>query len=249
MKKYKIDLKELLEAGCHFGHQSRRWDPKMKKYIYLKRGGVHIFDLGITATKLAEAMGFVRDLVSEKKTIIFLGTKRQASAIVKEEAEKCKTPYVAVRWLGGTITNWEQIKKSLDKLLDLEKKKEAGEFKKYTKRENVLIDREIERLDRFLGGLKKITEPPDAMFVVDVRKEVAAVKEAKMKGIAVVAMVDSNSDPDMVDYVIPVNDDAVRSIKLVVSKIAEAVIDGRGLQGRRPAAKPTVNKATKKTSK
>ena len=222
----------------------------------MKRGGVHIFDLGVTAKKLAEAMSFVRELVSQGKMIVFVGAKRQAAAIIKEEAEKCRMPYVSVRWLGGTITNWEQIKKSLDKLLDLEQKKESGEFKKYTKKENVLIDREIERLNRFLGGLKQLKEPPEAMFVVDVKKEIAAVKEANKKGITVVGMVDSNSDPDMVDYVIPVNDDAVRSIKLVVSKIAQAVNDGRALQGKvkkqpakKTAKKPKVSKKQAKKEK
>jgi len=229
-KDYVINLKDLLDAGCHFGHQSRRWNPKMKEYIFQKRGGVHIFDLEITAKKLKEAMEFVRDLTAEGKTIVFVGSKRQATAIVKEEAEKCGIPYVSERWLGGTITNWEEIKKRIDRLVDLEKKKEAGEFKKYTKKENVLINREIEKLKRFFGGLVKLKGKPEALFVVDVKKEIAAVKEAKRKGVMVVGMVDSNADPDMIDYVIPVNDDAVRSIKLIVSKLAEAVSDGVGLR-------------------
>lgn len=219
---YKISLKELLEAGCHFGHQARRWNPKMNEYIYTKRGGVHIFDLGLTAKKLKEAMEFVQNLTAEGKKIVFVGTKRQAAAVIKEEAEKCKMPYVAVRWLGGIITNWEQIKKSLDKMMDLEEKKSKGEFKKYTKRENVLIDKQIEKLDRFLGGLRSLKSEPAAVFVVDVKKEIAAVKEARMKGIPVIAIVDTNTDPDLIDYPIPANDDAVSSIKLIVSKIAEA---------------------------
>jgi small subunit ribosomal protein S2 len=230
LKSYQINLKDLLEAGCHFGHQSRRWNPKMKQFIYLKRGGVHIFDLAQTAERLQQAMEFVRDLVSQGKTIVFVGTKRQAAAIIKEEAEKCGMPYVAGRWLGGTITNWEQIKKSIDKLLDLEEKKEKGEFKKYTKKENLLIDREINRLTRFFGGLKKLKKIPDAVFVVDVKKETAVVRETAKKGVKVVAIVDSNADPDLVDYVIPANDDAVRSIKLIVSKISEAVSDGRAIK-------------------
>lgn len=230
LKSYQISLKDLLEAGCHFGHQSRRWNPKMKPFIYLKRGGVHIFDLAQTAERLQQAMEFVRDLVSQGKTIVFVGTKRQAAAIIKEEAEKCGMPYVAGRWLGGTITNWEQIKKSIDKLLDLEEKKEKGEFKKYTKKENLLIDREINRLTRFFGGLKKLKKIPDAVFVVDVKKETAVVRETAKKGVKVVAIVDSNADPDLVDYVIPANDDAVRSIKLIVSKISEAVSDGRAIK-------------------
>jgi len=236
-KDYVINLKDLLDAGCHFGHQSKRWNPKMEEYIFQKRGGVHIFDLEITARKLKEAMEFARDLTAQGKTIVFVGSKRQAAAIVKEEAEKCGMPYVAERWLGGTITNWEEIKKRIDRLMDLEKKKEAGELKKYTKKENVLITREIEKLKRFFGGLVKLKGKPDALFIVDVRKEIAAVKEAKRKEVAVIGMVDSNADPDMIDYVIPVNDDAVRSIKLIVSKLAEAVNDGMGLKGKTPVKK------------
>jgi len=231
-KKYTVSLKDLLEAGCHFGHQARRWNPKMKKYIYVKREGVHIFDLGMTAEKLAEAMEYVRDLVSQRKQVIFVGTKRQAAAIVKEEAEKAGAPYVSVRWLGGTMTNWEQVNKSIKKLKDYTEKKAAGEFKKYTKKENILIDRDINRLERFLGGLKDIKDVPAAVFVVDVKKEHAVIKEAKMKGVTVIGVVDTNSDPDGVDYVIPVNDDAVSSIKLVVAKMAEAYADGKALQGK-----------------
>jgi small subunit ribosomal protein S2 len=232
LKEYKISLKDLLEAGCHFGHQARRWNPKMEPYIYLKREGVHIFDLGITAKKLKEAMEYVRDLSAQGKTIVFVGTKRQAAPIVKEEAEKCGTPYVSVRWLGGTMTNWEQIKKSLDRLKDLEKQKKAGEFKKYTKKENLLIDREVDKLERFFGGLRTLKNIPEAVFVVDVKKEIAVIKEARHKGVTVVGMVDTNTDPNLVDYMIPANDDAVSSIKLVVAKMAEAVADGKGLQGK-----------------
>lgn len=233
LKEYKISLKDLLEAGCHFGHQARRWNPKMEPYIYLKREGVHIFDLGITAKKLKEAMEYVRDLAAQGKTIVFVGTKRQAAPIVKEEAEKCGTPYVSVRWLGGTMTNWEQIKKSLDRLKDLEEKKKAGEFKKYTKKENLLIDREVEKLERFFGGLRALKGTPEAVFVVDVKKEIAVIKEARHKGVTVVGMVDTNTDPDLVDYMIPANDDAVSSIKLVVAKMAEAVADGKALKGKK----------------
>ena len=219
---FKISLKELLEAGCHFGHQARRWNPKMKDYIYTKKSGVHIFDLELTAQKLKEAMEFVQNLSAEGKKVIFVGTKRQAAGVIKEQAEKCGMPYVAVRWLGGIITNWEQIKKSLDKMMDLEEKKSKGEFRKYTKRENVLIDKQIEKLSRFLGGLRTLKNEPAAVFVVDVKKEIAAVKEARMKDIPVIAIVDTNTDPDLIDYPIPANDDAVSSIKLIVTKITEA---------------------------
>lgn len=227
LTEYKISLKDLLEAGCHFGHQARRWNPKMKPYIFTKREGVHIFDLGITAKKLGEAMGFIRDLVGEHKQLILVGTKRQASAIIKEEALKCKAPYICERWMGGIITNWEQIKKSLDRMKELEEKKAKGEFKMYTKKENLLIDRDISKLERFLGGLRDLTEIPAAIFVVDVKKEVAAVREARNKGITIIGIVDTNTDPDLVDYMIPANDDAVSSIKMIVSKIAEAYADGK----------------------
>ena len=224
---YKVSLKDLLEAGCHFGHQARRWNPKMDEFIFIKREGVHIFDLEITAKKLEEAMNFVRDLVKEGKEIVLVGTKRQASAIIKEEAEKCGAPYVAKRWLGGTITNWDQIKGRIDLLKSLVEKKEKGEFTKYTKKENVLIDRDIARLTRFLGGLQNLKKIPEAVFVVDVKKEHAVIKEAKIKDVKVVGVVDTNSDPDNIDYLIPANDDAVSSIKFVVSKIAQAYSEGK----------------------
>lgn len=228
--KYEVDLKELLEAGCHFGHQARRWNPQMEPFIYIKRQGVHIFDLAITAKKLAEAMSFVHELVKEGKQIVFVGTKRQASSIVKEEAEKCGSPFVSVRWLGGTMTNWDQIKKSIDRLNDLEKQKEAGDFSKYTKKENIIIDREIAKLTRFLGGLRHLTKIPDAVFIVDTKKEHAVVKEAKLKGVKVVGLVDTNADPTDIDYVIPANDDAVSSVKLIVSKMSQAVKDAKGVK-------------------
>jgi small subunit ribosomal protein S2 len=222
-----VSLEELLEAGCHFGHQSRRWNPKMKPYLYAKKEGVHIFDLEKTAAGLKQAMSFVRDLATQGKKVVFVGSKRQASAVIKEEAQKAGMPYVNLRWLGGTITNWEQIKTRIDRLKELEEKKQKGEFKNYTKKENVLIDREIDRLNRFVGGLRSLTGLPEAIFVVDVKKEVAAVREARQKNIPVIAVADSNADPDQIDYVIPANDDAVRSIQLIVAKIARAVIDGQ----------------------
>jgi len=227
---YLISLEELLEAGCHFGHQGRRWNPKMKPYIYAKKEGVHIFDLEKTAAGLARAMVFVRDLVSEGKKIVFVGTKRQAAPIIAEEAVKAGLPFINMRWLGGTITNWEQIKKGIARLSELETKKQKGELKKYTKKENVLFNREIDKLNRFVGGLRSLTDLPAAIFVVDVKKEIAAVREARKTGINVVALVDSNTDPDLVDYVIPANDDAVRSIKLIVSKLAQAAQDGKANQ-------------------
>jgi len=179
---------------------------------------------------LATAMIFVRDLIAQGKKIVFVGTKRQASPIIAEEAAKANLPFVNMRWLGGTITNWDQIKKGIARLEELTTKKQKGELKKYTKKENVLFDREIDKLNRFVGGLRSLAELPAAIFVVDVKKEIAAVREARVKGIKVIALVDSNADPDLVDYVIPANDDAVRSIKLIVSKLAQAAQDGKNNQ-------------------
>lgn len=232
---YSVDLKELLEAGCHFGHQARRWNPKMAPYIYTERDGVHIFDLGITAQKLAEAMEFVKEWVASGKEMVFVGTKRQAQAIVREEALAVGAPFISERWLGGTITNWDEIGKRLTKLKDMKVKREAGEYKKYTKKENVLIEKEIAKLERFLGGLVNLSHAPEALFVVDINKEEVAVREAKLRELPVVGVVDTNTDPIMVTKVIPANDDAVRAIKLVVSKIAFAYGEGKALRKATPS--------------
>jgi len=229
MAKTEISLQDLLEAGAHFGHQPRRWNPRMKAYLYGARKGVHIFDLVQTKKMLEGACDFVKQLVSEGKIIVFVGTKRQAADVIREEAKRAEVPYVAQRWLGGTITNWEQIRKSIKKLKEMKEKREAGEYDKYTKKENLLISREITRLEKFFGGLSALEGIPEAIFVVDVKREEAAIKEAQKKGVTIVAMVDSNSDPTPVDYAIPINDDAVRSIKLVVSCLADSVIEGRQL--------------------
>jgi len=226
-KTIKIELKDLLDAGCHFGHQSQRWNPKMSSYLYGVKEGIHIFDLAKTKEGLEKAMEFVRQTTVEGGKIIFVGTKRQAQAIVKEEAQKAKMSFITERWLGGIITNWDNIKKSINKLKDLKAQKESGELKKYTKKENILIDREIARLERFFGGLADLDELPAALFVVDVKKEKAAIQEAAKKGIKIVAVVDSNSDPYLVDWVIPANDDAVGSIKLIVETIGRAAKEGR----------------------
>jgi small subunit ribosomal protein S2 len=222
----KIDLKALLESGAHFGHQASRWNPKMKPYLYSVRDGVHVFDLAKTKEGLEKACDFVEQVTSQGGKIVFVGTKRQAREIVQEEAKKAGVPYVSERWLGGTITNWEQIKKRIDKLKQMIEDREKGEYKKYTKKEQLLIDREINRLQRFFGGIADLKDLPAAVFVVDVKKEITVVKEANQKKIPVVAMVDSNSDPDLVDYVIPANDDAVGSVKLVVGAIGEAAKKG-----------------------
>lgn len=224
---FSVDVKDMLEAGCHFGHQAQRWSPKMKQYIYATKNGVHIFDLFKTAQKLEEACQFIYNTAKEGKSVVFIGTKRQAQDILKEEAIGVGAPFIAVRWLGGTISNWDQIKKSLDKMKKLKKDREEGKLDMFTKKERVLIDKDIARLERFLGGIESLTTFPDALFVVDIKKEENAVKEAKAKGIPVVAIVDSNCDPTQVTYPIPANDDAVRSIKLLVHAVITAYKEGK----------------------
>ncbi len=227
--KIKVELKDLLDAGSHFGHQSQRWNPKMDPFLYGVRDGVHIFDLAKTKEGLEKAAEFAKEVASKGGKIVFVGTKRQAQAIIKEEAQRVKMPFISERWLGGLLTNFENLKKSIDKLKDLKDKKASGELKKYTKKENILIDREIARLERFFGGLADLKELPAALFVVDVKKEHTALREATKKKIPVIAIVDSNSDPDLVDWIIPANDDAVGSVKLIVSFISEAIGQGQQL--------------------
>lgn len=221
-----IPLKELLEAGCHFGHQTVRWNPKMKPYIFAAREGVHIFDLAKTKEGLEAASAFAKATASQGGKIIFLGTKRQAREIVAKTAQKVGMPYITQRWLGGTITNFEQIKKSLDKLAKMKEKRTAGEYKEFTKKEQLLLDREIARFEKFLGGLEGVTQLPEAIFIVDVKREYGAAKEAQRRGVKVIAIVDTNADPDVVDYVIPSNDDANKAIELVVMSIGEAIEEG-----------------------
>ncbi len=225
-----ITLKELLEAGCHFGHQSKRWNPKMKKYLYIARGGVHIFDLVKTREGLEDAIKYVENLIANHGQIIFIGTKRQAQSIVKQTATEVGVPYVTNRWLGGFFTNHDQVAKSVKTLQDLRQQKAIGKFEKYTKKEQLLIDRKINKLEKFLGGLTKLDGLPDAIFVVDTHKEFSVVREAQQMGITVIGMVDSNADPDGVDIVIPVNDDAVNSIQLIVNQISQAVVRGKKKQ-------------------
>ncbi|MFZ5366223.1 MAG: 30S ribosomal protein S2 [Patescibacteria group bacterium] len=222
----KISLKELLEAGCHFGHQTVRWNPKMKPYIFEAREGIHIFDLAKTKEGLEAASAFVKATAAKGGKILFVGTKRQAREIIEKTAKEVKMPYVSQRWLGGTLTNFEQIQKSLEKLETLKREKEEGKYKEYTKKENLLIDREIERLEKFFGGLSSLEKLPEAVFVVDVKTEAGAVREASRKEIPTVGIVDTNSDPDLVDYVIPANDDAQKSIELIVGVIGEAIENG-----------------------
>lgn len=239
-----IKLKDLLEAGCHFGHQVTRWNPKMKSYIFGARDNVHIFDLVKTKEGLEKAAAYVRQLADYSGKIVFVGTKRQAKDIIKEAAIKIGMPYVSERWIGGTITNWEVIKKNIDKLKDLKAKKKAGEFKNYTKKENLLIDREIACLEKTYGGITDLEKLPEAIFVVDVKKEFGAVKEASERGVKIIGVVDTNSDPTLVDFVIPANDDATKSIQLIVNYIAQAIQEGK----KTPALKRQ-EKEKKKTKK
>lgn len=249
MLKNKVTLQELLEAGAHFGHQPRRWDPKMKPYLYGVREGIHIFDLIQTKKMMDDAWEFIKKSVAEGKTVLFIGTKRQAGDIIREEAKRAGVPFVSQRWLGGTITNWSQIKKSIKQLIKMREAKEAGEYKKYTKKENVLLARKIDNLEKFFGGLVTLDNIPDILFIVDVKKEISAIREANKKEIPVVAMVDSNSDPNLVEWPIPVNDDAVKSIKLVVSRMADAVIEGKQIKEKKPSAKKEAEKKTEKGKK
>lgn len=226
-----VTLKELLEAGAHFGHQARRWNPKMKKYIYGERGGVHILDLVQTKKGLEEAIEFVKSLVIENKIILFVGTKRQAAGIVKSEAIRVGMPYLTQRWVGGLLTNWREIEKRIKKLHEMKEKREKGEYKVYTKKEQLLLDREIAKLEKFLGGVAKMEKLPDALFVVDTHREIVAVLEANRMAIPVVGIVDTNADPEKVDYIIPSNDDAVKAIELIVKAIAEAIEEGKTHEG------------------
>lgn len=222
-----ISLKALLEAGCHFGHQTVRWNPKMKPYIYMARDGVHIFDLAKTKEGLEEAIKFAGEVTSQGGKILFVGTKRQAKEIVFETAKKVGMPYVTQRWPGGGLTNFEQIKKSLDRLTSMKEKRAAGQYKDYTKKEQLLIDRKLARTEKFLGGLVGLEQLPEAVFIVDVKRELSVALEARQRGVKVIALVDTNANPDLVDYVIPVNDDASKSIELIVQAVGESIEEGK----------------------
>ena len=220
-------MQDLLEAGVHFGHQVRRWNPKMKQYIFAARDGVHVIDLGQTVPKLEEAVNFVEKIGEAGGIIIFLGSKKQARSIVLEEAAKAGAMHVTERWIGGLLTNFEQTSKSLKKLKDLKEKKAAGEFKDRTKKEQLLIDRDITKLTRFYGGVEELAKLPDAIFIIDVKREENACREAKNKGVPVVAICDTNADLTLVDYPIPGNDDAIKSIAIITAAIADAYKSGR----------------------
>ena len=225
-----IAITDLLEAGVHFGHQTKRWNPKMKPYIFGARNGIYIIDLGKTAKLFDEAEAFVRDLAANGKTVLFVGTKRQAQDLVLEEAQRCGMYFVNNRWLGGLLTNFLTIQKSIARLRDIEAMAEDGRYEKFSKKEIARLEKEKRKLHKNLDGIRNMTRLPDAMFVVDTNREKIAVDEARKLRIPVIGIVDTNCDPDDVDYVIPGNDDALRSIRLFLSRIADAAIAGRGLR-------------------
>lgn len=239
-----VSLKKLLETGAHFGHQSRRWNPKMEPYLYTVQDGVHVFDLVKTKKLLDEALEALKNAGSVGKAILIVGTKRQAKEKVAEVAKSTGIFSVTERWLGGTLTNFEQMKKSTRKLTEMKAKMEAGEYKSYTKKERLLIEREITRLERFFGGIAGMDEIPSMLIVVDIKREAGAVKEAAAMGAEVIAIVDSNSDPTLVDYLIPMNDDATRAIEYVLGLIQEAI-----LEGKKKKSKKSVTGKSKSSSK
>jgi small subunit ribosomal protein S2 len=219
-------MKSLLEAGVHFGHQTRRWNPKMRKFIFTERNGIHILDLAQTVDCLEKAYTFVRDLVSEGGTVLFVGTKRQAQETIETESQRCGMPYVTTRWLGGTLTNFQTIQNRIDYLVRLEDAKARGDFENLPKKERLKKEEEITRLNRYLRGIKEMTSLPGAIYIVDTTKEDIAVAESTRMGTPIVSLVDTNCNPDVIDYPIPSNDDAIRAIKLITGRIADAVLDG-----------------------
>jgi small subunit ribosomal protein S2 len=226
-----VQMKELLEAGVHFGHRSRRWHPKMRSYIFTERNGIHIIDLQQTIRMLEEAYNFVRDMAAEGGTVLFVGTKKQAQDNLAAEAQRCGMSWVTNRWLGGTLTNFRTMRQRANHLLELEKQKQLGDWGNITKKESMWRERELAKLSQRFGGIKNMYYLPGAVFVVDVSREQIAVAEANILNIPVVAMVDTNCDPDPIQHIIPANDDAIRAIKLIASKIADAVIEGQQMRG------------------
>jgi small subunit ribosomal protein S2 len=223
-------MKALLESGVHFGHRTNKWDPRMKPYIFTERNGIHIIDLQQTSKLLNTAYNVVRDAVANGGTVLFVGTKRQAQETVAEEATRCGMPYVTERWMGGMLTNWSTMNARIKELVRLEKMRDNNELERLTKKEGLLIGREITRLTTRLSGTRTMTRRPDLLFIIDVGREISAVHEANLLNIPIVAMVDTNCDPQGVDYVIPSNDDAIRAIKLLVAKIADAVLEGKAMR-------------------
>ena len=225
-----VSMKELLESGVHFGHRTHKWNPHMKPYIFTERNSIHIIDLQKTAKALEEAYNLVRDTVANGGTVLFVGTKRQAQDTIQIEAQRCGMPYVTARWLGGTLTNWRTIRQRINELERLERMRDRGDFAGFTKKEALGMTRKIERLEMLLGGIRSMSGIPSLLFVVDVRREDTSIHEANLLNVPIVAMVDTNCDPRNIDYIIPSNDDAIRAIKLVVGKVADAVLEGQGMR-------------------
>ncbi|HVN16378.1 MAG TPA: 30S ribosomal protein S2 [Anaerolineales bacterium] len=249
-----ISMKALLESGVHFGHRTNKWDPRMKPYIFTERNGIHIIDLQQTVKLLTQAYNLIRDTVANGGTILFVGTKRQAQETVAEEAQRCAMPFVTERWLGGMLTNWSTMYQRIQELERLEQLRDSGDINNLTKKEGLLIQREIDRLETRLSGVRKMKRLPDLLFIVDVCREDAAVHEANLLNIPIVALVDTNCNPQDIDYVIPSNDDAIRAIKLLVAKIADAVLEGKAMRKEeepeeQPAAEAAAEPAPRPTRK
>ena len=225
-----VNMRTLLETGVHFGHRTNKWNPKMDEFIFTQRNGIHIIDLQITLSNLHKFHDQLANLVAGGGTVLFVGTKRQAQEIVQREAERCAMPYVNYRWLGGTLTNWKTIRSRIDTLKQLEQRRDAGEFDRLTKKEGLVLERKIAKLQLRLGGIREMSRVPDLLIVVDAEREYTAVKEANILKVPVMALVDTNADPDMVDHILPANDDAMRSIRLLIGALADAVIEGRNLR-------------------
>jgi small subunit ribosomal protein S2 len=241
-----VAMKALLETGVHFGHPVKRWNPKMRPYIFTERNGVHIIDLQQTIVAIDQAAALIRDIVARGGSVLFVGTKRQAQEVIASQAQRAGQPYITERFLGGTLTNWRTIRARLDRLAELEAMRDRGELERFTKKEALLMAREIERLNRRMGGIKNMRRLPDALFVVDVCREANAIKEANRLGIPVIAIVDTNCSPDGVDYVIPANDDAIRAIKLIVEAMANAAVEGLKLREKAESGEQAA-RATEKT--
>ncbi len=225
-----VKMRSLLETGVHFGHRTNKWNPKMDEFIFTQRNGIHIIDLQITLKNLNSFHDMIAKLIADGGSVLFVGTKRQAQEIIQREAGRCHMPFVNYRWLGGTLTNWKTIRSRIDTLKQLEQRRDAGEFDKLTKKEALVLSRKITKLQLRLGGIREMNRIPDMLIVVDAEREHTAVKEANILGIPVLALVDTNADPDLVDHILPANDDAMRSIRLLVSALADAVLEGQNLR-------------------
>jgi len=246
-----VTMRDLLEAGVHFGHQTRRWNPKMKRFIHGERNGIYIIDLQQTLARIEAAYSFVRDLVGDGGIVLFVGTKKQAQDPVRSYADKCNMPFINERWLGGMLTNFQTISKRVGKMKDYERMRAAGEFEAMPKKEALMLSRELEKLERNLGGIRDLDRLPDAIFVLDTKKEDIAVTEANKLGVPIVAVVDTNCDPDVIDYVIPGNDDAIRSATLMSRIVSDAVLEGRFIASRRGGATggPPVDRSAEEEAK